>query len=108
MDIRGGKPGRRAWAGLGRDRGVAQLGAQTLLRLRCAAGDLRGLEWDLLHPAEHVEILRVDLRPDAPGPLAAWRLHHQACLLEQVPAPDDMLLARHRGGFGSSPTSSFR
>ena len=72
---------------------VAPLGAQTLLRLRCAGGDLGGLEWDILHPAEPVELLRSDLRPDAPGPLAAWRLHHQACLLEQVPGPADILVA---------------
>ena len=69
------------------------MGAQTLLRLRCAGGDLAGLEWDILHPAEPVELLRSDLRPDAPGPLAAWRLHHQACLLEQVLGPADMLVA---------------
>jgi superfamily II DNA or RNA helicase len=72
---------------------VAQLGAQQLLRLRCATGDLRGLEWDLLHPAERVEILRADLRPDAPGSLAAWRLHQQACLLVQLLGPADLLLA---------------
>jgi superfamily II DNA or RNA helicase len=72
---------------------VAQLGAQQLLHLRCAAGDLRGMEWDILHPAERVEILRTDLRPDAPGSLAAWRLHQQACLLEQVLGPEDLLLA---------------
>ena len=72
---------------------VTPLGAQTLLRLRCADGDLGGLEWDILHPAEPVEMLRSELRPDAPGPLAAWRLYHQACLLEQVLGPADMLVA---------------
>jgi hypothetical protein len=72
---------------------VAPLGAQTLLRLRCTGGDLRGLEWDILYPAEAIELLRAELRPDAPGTLAAWRLHHQACLLEQVMGPTDMLLA---------------
>src|SRR5271166_87981 len=71
---------------------VAPLGAQMLLRLRCAGGDLSGLEWDILHPAEPVELLRSELRPDSPGPLAAWRLYHQACLLEQVLGPADMLL----------------
>src|SRR3984957_2746642 len=71
---------------------VAPLGAQTLLRLRCTDGDLGGLEWDILHPAETVEIVRSALRPDVPGPLAAWRLYHQACLLEQVPGPEDLLL----------------
>ena len=33
-----------------------QLGAQQRLRLRCAAVDLRGLEWDILYPNEPVEI----------------------------------------------------
>ena len=71
---------------------VAPLGAQTLLRLRCTDGDLVGLEWDILHPAEAVEMARSELRPDVPGPLAAWQLYHQACLLEQVLGPADMLL----------------
>jgi hypothetical protein len=72
---------------------IAQLGAQQLLRLRCAGGDLRGLEWEILHPAERVDILRADLRPEVPGSLAAWRLHQQACLLEQVFGPDDLLIS---------------
>src|ERR1700744_1633891 len=71
---------------------VTPLGAQTLLRLRCTDGDLVGLEWDILHPAEAVEMARLELRRDGPGPLAAWRLYHQACLLEQVLGPADMLL----------------
>ncbi len=70
---------------------VAPLGAQTLLRLRCAGGDLGGLEWEILHPADPVELLRSELRPDVPGPPAAWRLYHQAYLLEQVLGPADML-----------------
>ena len=72
---------------------VAPHGEQTLLRLRCVAGDLAGLEWEILHPAEPVEPLRSDLRPTAPGPLTAWRLYHQACLLEQVLGPGDILSA---------------
>jgi superfamily II DNA or RNA helicase len=72
---------------------ISELGAQKLLRLRCVDGDLSGLEWDILHPAEPVELRRFDLRPHAPGPLAAWRLHHQAILLEQVPGPSDILAA---------------
>jgi superfamily II DNA or RNA helicase len=62
-----------------------QLGAQQRLRLRCAGGDLSGLEWDLLRPADTVEPLTVELQPDNPGALAAWRLHHMACLLDQLP-----------------------
>ena len=72
---------------------VAPLGAQTLLRLRCITGDLAGLEWDLLHPVEQVRPLHAELRPDSPGPLSAWQLYHQACLLEQILGPDDALLA---------------
>ncbi len=72
---------------------VTPLGAQTLLHLRCVDGDLGGLEWDVLHPVEPVELLRSELRPDAPGPLSAWRLYHQASLLDQVLGPADVLLA---------------
>ena len=72
---------------------VQQLGAQQRLRLRCAGGDLHGLEWDLLYPNEPANLLQTALRPEAPGPLTAWRLHHIACLLDQVPGPDDMLAA---------------
>ena len=72
---------------------VQQLGAQHRLRMRCAGGDLHGLEWDLLYPNEQATPLQTALRPDAPGPLTAWRLHHIACLLDQVPSPGDMLAA---------------
>ena len=72
---------------------VQQLGAQQRLRLRCAGGDLHGLEWDLLYPNEPATPLQTALRPEAPGPLTVWRLHHIACLLDQVPGPYDMLAA---------------
>ncbi len=72
---------------------VAPLGTQLLLRLRCVAGDLAGLEWGVLHPTEAVTLLHSDLRPDAPGPLERWRLQHQAHLLDQVLGPADVLLA---------------
>src|ERR1700759_3505789 len=68
---------------------IVPLGAQTLLRLRCATGDLDGLEWDILYPAESVEPLHTDFRPDAPGSLLVWRLRHLACLLQQVLSPAD-------------------
>ena len=72
---------------------ITQLGAQKLLHLRCTAGDLRGLEWQILHPAEQVEALRTKFRPHAAGSLAAWRLYHEACLLEQVLGPAELLSA---------------
>ena len=71
---------------------ITPLGAQTMLRLRCTAGDMIGFDWDILHPTEPVELLRAELRPEAPSSLAAWRLHHQACLLEQVLGPADMVV----------------
>jgi superfamily II DNA or RNA helicase len=67
------------------------LGSQQLLRLRCDAGDLRGLEWELLYPNEQVHVMHGDFRPESAGPLAAWRLHHIACLLDQVPGHGSIL-----------------
>ena len=81
---------------------VEQLGPQRLLRLRCAGGDMRGLEWDFLHPAEPVVPEYASLRPEAPGPLALWRLQHQATLLEQIP-PSDELLAGEPGRIHIEP-----
>ena len=69
------------------------LGAQQRLRLRCAEGDLSGLEWDLLRPTDTVEPLNDTLRPDQPGTLSAWRLHQMACLLDQLPGPATILAA---------------
>jgi len=62
-----------------------QVGPQQRLRLSCAAGDLLGLEWDLLHPAEAVTLLQDDPRPEDVGTLDAWRRYHIACLLDQIP-----------------------
>ncbi|MGE4047896.1 MAG: helicase-related protein, partial [Acetobacteraceae bacterium] len=72
---------------------VDPAGEQQRLRLRCTEGDLVGLEWEVLHPHEPVEIQRAALRPDSPAPLAAWRLHHIAHLLDQAPGPGSMLAA---------------
>ncbi len=69
------------------------LGEQERLRLRCIADDLRGLEWDLLRPQEPVQLLHDALDPEQPGPLAAWRLYHQACLLDQNPGTSEMVAA---------------
>jgi superfamily II DNA or RNA helicase len=65
--------------------GVETLGAQQRVRLACAGGDLAGLEWDVLYPAEALSILRTDPRPEDAGSLEAWRRYHIARLLEQVP-----------------------
>ena len=70
------------------------LGAHDRLRLRCLSDDLHGLEWDFLHPHEPVEPLHTDLQPDRPGPLAAWLLYHEACLLDQIPGPTGIMIAQ--------------
>jgi hypothetical protein len=64
---------------------VELLGPQQRLRLACASGDLQGLEWDVLYPAEPVAILRTDPRPDKAGTLEDWRRYHTAWLLDQIP-----------------------
>jgi SNF2-related domain/Helicase conserved C-terminal domain len=64
---------------------VEQLGGQQRLHLTCIGGDLVGLEWDMLYPAEAVTVLRTDPGPEDAGTLDAWRRYHIAWLLDQVP-----------------------
>jgi superfamily II DNA or RNA helicase len=64
---------------------VEPLGPQLRVRLACAGGDLQGLEWDVLVPAEAVTVLQADPLPEDAGPLADWRRYHTAWLLDQIP-----------------------
>ncbi len=64
---------------------VEPLGPQQRVRLACAGGDLQGLEWDVLVPAEAVTVLQTDPRPEDAGPLDDWRRYHIAWLLDQIP-----------------------
>ena len=64
---------------------VEPLGAQQRVRLACRDGDLAGLEWDVLCPAETISVLHSDPRPEEAGPLDAWRRYHIARLLERIP-----------------------
>ncbi|WP_428489730.1 helicase-related protein [Rhodopila sp.] len=66
---------------------ILPLGSQKLVRLTCRGGDLAGLEWDVLHPAEPIAVTQIDPRPEEAGPLADWRRFHLARLLEQIPGP---------------------
>ncbi|MFV9506790.1 MAG: DEAD/DEAH box helicase [Oscillochloridaceae bacterium umkhey_bin13] len=68
-----------------------RLGPQTLYRLRCIDGGLRGRELDLLHPFETIEPIVRDLRPSRAAPLPHWRVYHQAFLLEQALGPEALL-----------------
>lgn len=64
---------------------VEPLGAQQRVRLICADGDLAGLEWDMLYPAEPLSVLRTDPLPEEAGSFANWHRYHIARLLEQIP-----------------------
>ena len=64
---------------------VESLGAQQRVRLACIGGDLAGLEWDVLYPAEPLSVLRTEPCPDEAGPLDVWRRYHIARLLEEIP-----------------------
>ncbi|WP_158926012.1 SNF2-related protein, partial [Acidisphaera sp. S103] len=64
---------------------VEPLGSQQRVRLACTSGDLSGLEWDVLHPAEALSIVQSDPRPEEAGPLDDWRRYHIARLLERIP-----------------------
>ena len=66
---------------------VEPLGAQQRVRLACNSGDLAGLEWDVLYPAESLSVLCTDPQPEEAGPLADWRRYHIARFLEQIPGP---------------------
>jgi hypothetical protein len=64
---------------------IEPLGAQRRVRLTCTEGDLQGLEWDVLYPAEPIEVLPSEPGPEDAGPLEAWRNYHTAWLLDQIP-----------------------
>ena len=77
MDLR---PGLRVrarglvWEVLAVDRD----GGRDRLSLRCAEGDLTGLEWELFVPPETVEPVDATLDPRRPQPLPLWHARHQA------------------------------
>jgi superfamily II DNA or RNA helicase len=64
---------------------VEALGAQQRVRLSCRGGDLDGLEWEILYPAESLSVVHSDPSPAEAGPLDAWRRFHIARLLERIP-----------------------
>jgi superfamily II DNA or RNA helicase len=64
---------------------VSAAGPQQRVRLSCCGGDLAGLEWEILLPAEAIAVLHSDPVPAEAGPLDAWRRYHIARLLEQIP-----------------------
>jgi len=64
---------------------VESLGLQQRVRLACSGGDLAGLEWEVLFPAETLSVVQTDPQPEEAGPLDAWRRFHIARLLDRIP-----------------------
>lgn len=58
-------------------------GVETLYRLRCQEGFLRGQERDFLSPFETLTPVAKELRPDKAAPLADWLVYHRAFLIDQ-------------------------
>ena len=64
---------------------VEPAGEQQRYRLRCAEGDLRGLEFDFLHPLEVIEPVASELsRRDSPRFSSAWILVSSADLSRSI------------------------
>src|SRR5580704_7335758 len=55
------------------------------LSLRCADGDMAGLEWDIFVPPERIDLVDTTFDPRSPAPPALWRLMHRAFLLNESP-----------------------
>ena len=61
-----------------------QTGEGGRLLLRCAEGDLAGLEWEAFSPPETIEPAAAALDPTRPGLLSAWTLKHRAHILTEM------------------------
>ncbi len=77
-------------------------GPQTWLRLRCAQGDLAGLEWDALHPWDALEPRDLRFRPAEPGSVQDWWLYHVA-QWRDAPPPTQPLVAFGPGRLTPEP-----
>jgi superfamily II DNA or RNA helicase len=55
--------------------------------LRCAEGDLTGLEWDIHVPPERLLPIAARFDERNPAPLAMWRLLHRAHALQEMRGP---------------------
>ena len=55
------------------------------LLLRCADGDLAGLEWEMFSPPDTIEPMGAALDPRHPAPLFLWHTMHRAHALNALP-----------------------
>ncbi len=54
------------------------------LLLRCAGGDLAGLEWEMFSPPDTIEPMGAALDPRHPAPLSLWHTMHRAHALNAL------------------------
>jgi ERCC4-related helicase len=69
-------------------------GDATLYRLRCLEAALRGSEVDFVSPFERVDPLVTPIEPTRAAQLPAFRVYHDAFLLEQAVGPNALLAAQ--------------
>ena len=72
------------------------------LDLRCADGDMTGLEFTIFAPPEIVEPVAPVLDPRQPAPLVDWRLFHRAEALRSISGRDTFAV-RSPGRVGIEP-----
>lgn len=85
------------------DVGATEPGATSdRLTLRCAEGDLAGLDWDFLIPPDSITPAAARLDPTTPGELSRWRLVHQAHCLNTITG-EAAVVARNPGRLRLEP-----
>src|SRR5262249_23743441 len=63
---------------------VDQAADCTRASLRCAGGDMVGLEWQIFVPPDRVELVEPAVDPHSPAPLSVWRTMHRAHVLNEL------------------------
>jgi superfamily II DNA or RNA helicase len=64
---------------------VDRVALRERISLRCAEGDMTGLEWEVYVPPDQIDLIEVAFDPRRPAPLSLWRLMHRAHVLNDLP-----------------------
>jgi ERCC4-related helicase len=72
------------------------------ISLRCAEGDMVGLEWDVFVPPDRIDLVEVEFDPRRPAALSLWHVMHRARLLNELPA-ETSFVARDPGRIRVEP-----
>jgi superfamily II DNA or RNA helicase len=64
--------------------------------LRCVAGDMAGLEWEVYAPPERLDVVDATFDPRRPVALSTWRTMHQAHILSAL-SGETSAVARNPG-----------